>query len=85
MRDNPEVGLNILKQFHTDMAGSVEQVMSMMQNKKQDLSEITMKILEGCYMYSKLKKLNFDRLEYYFGERFFRYLFDKDASSQSIM
>lgn len=44
------------------MAGSVEQVMSMMQNKKHDLTEITMRLLEGCYMYSKLKKLNFDRI-----------------------
>jgi len=32
-----EVGLNVLKQFHTDMAGSVEQVLSMMHNKKNDL------------------------------------------------
>lgn len=52
----------LLKQFHTDMAGSVEQVMSMLQNKKQDLAEVALRVLEGCYMYSKLKKLNFDRL-----------------------
>ena len=34
---NPELGLKILKQFHIDMAASVEQVISMMHNKKHDL------------------------------------------------
>jgi hypothetical protein len=76
-----ETGTRVLRQFHTDMAGSVEQVLSMMHNKKHDLGEITLRLLEGCYVYTKMKKLHFDRIESYFGERFFRYLFDKDASN----
>lgn len=44
------------------MASSVEQVISMMHNKKHDLVEICMRLLEGCYMYSKLKKIYFDRI-----------------------
>ena len=42
------------------MAGSLEQAMAAMQGKKIDLGEITFKLLEGNYVYCKLKKLNFD-------------------------
>ena len=69
----------MLKQFHTDTAASVDQIISMMQNKKNDLSEIAIRNLEGCYVYAKLEKLNFDRFEHNFGEAFFKYMFSKDA------
>ena len=35
---NPEQGLKLLQQFHLDTAASVDQVISMMQNKKHDLA-----------------------------------------------
>lgn len=63
------------------MAASVEQVISMMHNKKHDLGEIAIRNLEGCYIYAKLYKLHYDRFEHHFGEAFFKYLFHKDAST----
>lgn len=59
--DNPGVGKKVLKQFHTDMAASIEEVMSMVQGKKHDLSEIAIKNLEGCYVSTLLRNLHFDR------------------------
>jgi hypothetical protein len=61
------------------MAASVEQVISMMHNKKHDLSEIAVRNLEGCYVYAKLQKLHFDRFEHHFGESFFKFMLYKDA------
>jgi hypothetical protein len=82
--ENPELGLKLLKQFHVDMAASVEQIISMMHNKKHDLSEIAVRNLEGCYVYAKLQKLHFDRFEHHFGESFFRFMMSKDASSYRV-
>jgi hypothetical protein len=67
------------------MAASVEQVISMMHNKKHDLGEIAVRNLEGCYVYAKLYKLHYDRFEHHFGEAFFKYLFNKDASTDIFM
>jgi hypothetical protein len=49
--------------------------------KKHDLGEIAVRSLEGCYVSIKLSELHFSRFELHFGERFFRYLFDRDASN----
>lgn len=76
-------GMELLKQFHTDMAGSVEQLISMVHNKKNDLSEVTLRLLDGSFIYIKLKKLAFDRFELFFGERFFRGIMQADMSKHA--
>ena len=67
------------------MAASVEQVISMMHNKKHDLGESAVRNLGGCYVYARLDKLHYDRFEHHFGEAFFKYLFNKDASTDIFM
>ena len=82
---SPELGVKIMRQFHIDMAASVEQVISMMHNKKHDLGEIAVRNLEGCYVYAKLYKLHYERFEHHFGESFFKYLLAKDASKSHLI
>lgn len=43
-----------------------------------------MKELEETFYYFVPKKLNFDKVEVYFGERFFKYLIMKDASNFDV-
>jgi len=38
-----------------------------MTNKKNDLAEVAMKLIEGTYVYTKLKKIHMERIEMHFG------------------
>lgn len=67
------------------MVSTAEQLISMASSQKQtELSELIVKELEESFYYFVPKKLNFDKVEVFFGERFFKYLMVKDSSNLFI-
>lgn len=64
------------------MVSTAEQLISMASSQKQtELSELIVKELEESFYYFVPKKLNFDKVEVFFGERFFKYLMVKDSKN----
>ena len=65
------------------MVSTAEQLISMASSsqKHTELSELIVKELEESFYYFVPKKLNFDKVEVFFGERFFKYLMVKDSSN----
>lgn len=50
-------------------------------SKATELSELVVKELQESFYYFVPQKLNFDRVELYFGERFFKYFMEKDSKN----
>jgi hypothetical protein len=68
------------------MVSTAEQLIAMANvPKSPELSDLIVKELEESFYFFVPKELAFDKIELYFGERFFKYLMAKDASIYCVI